>query len=255
MRLVEPEITMEVISDAKPVAIVSGGSSGIGLAFVSALCKQGYQVVTCGRDKAKLDAVEKQFPSVDTYVCDVASRDDVIKWLEAIRPVYPNVVLLVSNAGGLTRVNLQDDFLRSDINGDIYSNLCGAINFISAFLPAVTQTSGGKIIVVGSGFGIAPASYAPIYSAAKAGLHSFCKGLRLQLQGTSVSVTEVLPPVVDTPATAHRNDKKLSANTLVTATLKAAKQGRSELYLGKSRLLPYMMRIAPAITEKIAANS
>lgn len=244
------------ISNRQRVAVISGGSSGIGRAFVAKLHADGWRVFTCGRDAEKLRKLAADFPGVSWSVCDVSNRASVAAVAQAVAQGAGRVDLLVSNAGGLTEIDFTaDDIAHRDLTGDIRNNLEGAINWIAAFLPLLKNAERGRLIIIGSGYGIAPATRAPVYSAAKAGLHSLAKSLRRQLAPLGISVTEVLPAVVDTPAVAHRAVAKMPAEVVVTGALRAAERRRAAYYLGQARFLPLLMRLAPGFTEAMVAKT
>ena len=151
------------------VALVSGGSSGIGLALVTALCKQGYRVLTCGRDAAKLQRLEQKVPGVTGYVCDVSDRAAVRRLAAHVLAEYPAIDLLISNAGGLNEIDFAAADLDSvDLTADLRINLEGAIHLIAFFMPGLRRAAPASILVVSSGYALAPATRAPIYSASKA---------------------------------------------------------------------------------------
>jgi uncharacterized oxidoreductase len=238
------------------VAVVSGGSSGIGRALVAALCKEGYRVLTCGRDAAKLRQLEKEVPGVTGYVCDVSDREAVRHLAANVFDEYPAIDVLISNAGGLKEIDFAAPDLDSvDLTAELRINLEGAIHLVAAFMPGLRRAAPASILVVSSGYALAPATRAPIYSASKAALHSLCKSLRLQLKPLRISVTELLPPLVDTPAVAHRQGKKLSAEAVATAALKGLHSGAKEVCPGDVRLLPLLLRLVPNVAEGIVAKT
>ena len=237
-------------------AIVTGGSSGIGRAFVVELHRAGWQVVTCGRDQSKLIALEKDFPGVRTHVCDVSDSASVAAFAAAVLAEYPAIKLLVNNAGGLREVDFnRPDLLCLDLTQELRANLEGAIHMTASFLPALRATAPSNIIMMSSGYGLAPATRAPLYSASKAGLRSFTKALRRQLEGQGITITDVAPPSVDTPATAHYQAEKMRAEQVVQAALIGAARGRSEVYPGKARWLPWLLRLAPRAAEAIVSKT
>jgi uncharacterized oxidoreductase len=245
-----------VISDASPVAVVSGGSSGIGRAFVAQLVRENYRVVALGRDAAKLQRLAAELAGVQTEACDVSDRAAVFALARRIAQQHGAVQLLISNAGGLreldfTRANLET----ADLSSELRINLEGAIHMTAAFLPALRAAPRAAIVFVTSGYALAPATRAPLYSASKAGLRSFSKALRRQLQPLGITVTEVAPPVVDTPAVAHREVGKLSPGTVVHQTLDAVRAGRSCVYPGQARFLPLLLRLFPSLAESLVAKS
>lgn len=240
----------------RSVAVVTGGSSGIGAAFVGALHEAGWLVVTCGRDRARLERLEWRYPGVQTHVCDVADRACVAQFARALLAGVASVDLLVNNAGGLSEI----DFTRADLDAvdltaDLRVNLEGAINVTAALLPALKAAPKADLVMVTSGYALAPATRAPVYSAAKSGLRSFTKALRRQLHGSTIAVTEVVPPLVDTPAVAHRKGPKISAGQVVAETLAALRARRTEVYPGRARMLPLLLRLAPRRIEEALART
>lgn len=239
-----------------PVAVVSGGSSGIGKAFVMALRARGYAVVTCGRDQEKLRRLEAKVPGVECHAVDVSDAAAMRAFSTEVLAAHPRIDLLISNAGGLREIDFTSENLQSlDLTAEIRSNLDGAIHLISGFLPGLKRAGRASIVIVSSGYGLAPSTRAPIYSASKAALHSLSKSLRRQLAPLNISVTEVAPPVVDTPAVAHRKVAKMSAKDVVEQTLAAALKGAKEVYPGQTRFLPLLLRVAPSFAENLVANS
>ncbi len=249
-------MTEQIKTTPPPVAVVSGGSSGIGKAFVAALRERGYTVVTCGRDPQKLDRLKAEHPGVECHTVDVSDGAAMRTFASDVLAAHPRIDLLISNAGGLREIDFTREDLQSlDLTTEIRSNLDGAIHLISGFLPGLKSAGRASIVIVSSGFGLAPSTRAPIYSASKAALHSLSKSLRRQLAPLNISVTEVAPPVVDTPAVAHRNVAKMSAKVVVEQTLAAALKGAKEVYPGQTRFLPLLLRLAPSFAEDLVAKS
>ena len=161
---------------AAPVAVVSGGSSGIGKAFVAALIARGHTVVTCARDVAKVGRLEAEHPGVETHVVDVSDAAAMRALAREVLAAHPKIDLVVSNAGGMREIDFTRDDLDSlDLTAEIRSNLDGAIHLIAGFLPGLKRAGRGAIVIVSSGYGLAPATRAPVYSASKAALHSLGK--------------------------------------------------------------------------------
>ncbi len=238
------------------VAVISGGSSGIGRAFVGQLHAQGYTVVTCGRNAAKLQKLARDFPGVEAGVCDVSDTAALRAFAKDVVGRHPKIDLLISNAGGLRELDFtRDDIADQDPTEEIRSNLAGAIEWTAAFLPAVRRASPSAIVLVTSGYAMAASTRGPVYSAAKYGLRGFAKALRRQLASHRVTVTEVLPPLVDTPAVAHLSGTKLSATSVAELALAAVSKGKPEVRPGAVRWLPLGLRIAPRLVENMVAKS
>lgn len=244
------------MNDSIRTAVVSGGSSGIGKAIVTRLHADGWCVHTCGRDAVKLAALERELPGVKTAVCDVSDRLAVRAFARSVAAASPGVDLLVSNAGGLREI----DFTRSelaelDLCAELRINTEGAIHLIAEFLPGLRASARTSILIVSSGYGLAPATRAPVYSASKAALHSLSKSLRRQFAPLGIRVTELIPPVVDTPATAHRKVAKLATDVVAAQAVSGALSGRDEVRPGAVRFLPLLLRLAPRFAERIVAGT
>ena len=237
-------------------AVVSGGSSGIGKAIVARLHADGWRVHTCGRDAAKLAALQREFPGVTTTACDVSDRAAVRAFASAVSASSPSIDLLVSNAGGLREIDFTRNDLESvDLCAELRINTEGAIHLVAEFLPALRVAKTASILVVSSGYGLAPATRAPVYSASKAALHSLSKSLRRQLAPLGIRVTELIPPVVDTPAVAHRTVSKLAPDAVAADAIRGALAGREEVRPGAVRFLPLLLRLAPGLAERIVART
>jgi uncharacterized oxidoreductase len=87
--------------------------------------------------------------------------------------------------------------------------------------------------------------------ASKAALHSFTKALRWQLEGTSVRVFEIIPPIVDTAMTQGRGRGKISPETLVQEFWRDFSHDRYEMQIGKTKLLFALQRLMPSLAERI----
>jgi uncharacterized oxidoreductase len=247
---------MRLHSTTPRTAIVTGGSSGIGRAFVVSLHRSGWQVVTCGRDADKLRELARALPGIHTHVCDVGDKASVEAFVAWATSAFPGIKLLVNNAGGMRELDFtQAALLSQDLTQEIRSNLDGVIHMTAGFLPALRSCAPSHIIMVSSGYGLAPSTRAPVYSASKAGVRSFTKALRRQLKGQGVAITDVAPPAVDTPAAAGYVGKKISPEQVVELTLAAAWRGQEEVFPGETRWLPLMMRLAPRWIENLVAKT
>jgi uncharacterized oxidoreductase len=99
---------MTTVSSRERVAVISGGSSGIGRSFVAALHAEGYRIFTCGRDEQRLRRVEKDFPGVRSVVCDLADAGAIRSFAAFVQSSGPGVDLLISNAGFMRDVDFTD---------------------------------------------------------------------------------------------------------------------------------------------------
>lgn len=178
--------------------LITGGASGIGLALAKRFLERDNEVIILGRREDKLREVRKQFPKINTRTCDVASpaeREALVRWATA---TYPNLNVLVNNAGIQRRITLTEyeDWERT--RSEIAINLEAPIHLCELFYPHLSSKASAAIMNVTSGLSFTPLANVPVYCATKAALHSFTLSLRWQLKHSPVEVIEAVPPAVDT---------------------------------------------------------
>ncbi|MEH7417558.1 SDR family NAD(P)-dependent oxidoreductase [Neobacillus drentensis] len=179
--------------------LITGGASGIGLAFAERFLERGNEVIIVGRRKEKLREVKERFPSIHTKVCDVSKQEERIRLFEWAAKEFPQINVLVNNAGIQQRVNLLNpkedwDYYRNEIS----INVEGPIHLTMLFTPHLQKHVEAAIVNVTSGLAVMTGVWVPVYSATKAALHSFTTSLRHQLEETNIEVIEILPPAVNT---------------------------------------------------------
>lgn len=179
--------------------LITGGSSGIGLALAEAFLKAGNTVAICGRRRDRLLDAEGHHPELRTRICDVRDeqhREDLAEWAAN---ELPGLNLLINNAGVQRDIDFSrglGDFLAGE--NEIAVNLEAPIILSGLLIPLLAGNAPSAIVNVSSGLGFIPASRMPVYSASKAGVHAWSMALRRQLQPVGVKVFEVVPPAVDT---------------------------------------------------------
>ena len=179
--------------------LITGGATGIGWALTERFLQAGSQVIICGRRADKLQEAQQQYPQLHTHQCDVGQASERIALLEWVRSDFPQVNVLINNAGIQRRMQLtngSEDW--SESQAEIAINLEAPLHLSTLFIPHLQQQPKAAIINVTSGLAFVPGAFAPIYSATKAALHSFTMSLRHQLSGTSIKVIELVPPAVNT---------------------------------------------------------
>lgn len=178
--------------------LVTGGSSGIGLAIVECFLQAGSEVVICGRREDKLREAQARYPDVHIRVCDLedgAQRIALFDW--AVRE-FPRLDVLVNNAGIQRRFDVTQNTQWEPIQQEIAINFEAQVHLCMLFLPHLLKQEHPTIINITSGLSFVPLAAAPIYSATKAALHSFTASLRHQLAKTPIKVVEIIPPAVNT---------------------------------------------------------
>ncbi|SDC85381.1 uncharacterized oxidoreductase [Terribacillus halophilus] len=181
--------------------LITGGASGIGFAFAERFIKAGSKVIVCGRRETKLQEAKEKHPELITHVADVSSEADRANLFDWVLTNYPEVNILVNNAGIQQRYNILEANAKDDwsyFNQEIIANMEAPMHLVMLFAPYFAKKETAAIINVTSGLGFTPMAIAPIYSATKAAMHSFTVSIRHQLSDTSVQVIEVAPPAVNT---------------------------------------------------------
>ena len=225
--------------------LITGGASGIGLAITRAMVKAGARVTITGRNSQKLEAVANELPEVTGRVCDVTDDDAVIALRDELL-AEGGIDILINNAGVFKFIDVLDAPPLEEQIDEIEIDAVGPIRMIHHFLPSMLKRE-AIIINVSSGLAYVPYAATPVYSAAKAFIHSYTQCLREQLKGTSVRVVELLPPVVDTPLAEGIDTpfKRMPPETLAAALMKGLRNGKTEIAPGISTLLKWMGRLLP----------
>lgn len=183
---------------ARRVALVTGGSRGIGRALAAALTADGHAVAVTGRDEDALQAVVDAGDAVLALGGDAAAPDDVVAAVrEAERRLGP-LDLAVANAGrfatgGPLWEGDPDDWWR-----DVEVNLRGVALLAHAALPGMVARGSGRLVALGSGFGNAAAPHGSAYGVAEAGVHRLVESLARELDGTAVTAFTLSPGRVRT---------------------------------------------------------
>ena len=241
--------------------LITGGTSGIGLELALQLSSLGNKVIITGRDQTKLDAVRRQHRDLVVMESDVSDPVAVAQLQARVCGDYPQLNILVNNAGVMRKINLQDNNADlEDLSLEIDTNLNGPVWMVKQFLLHLKAQPTAAIVNVSSGLAFVPFPISPIYSATKAGLHAFTKALRVQLRNTKVQIFELAPPSTQTPLqnAFTETDVKASLNMDVKVLAKKAIQGfrndRLEIRPGASNVLNWMSRIAPAFALKLTSG-
>lgn len=235
-----------------PRTIVTGASSGIGWALSLHLAHLGVPVVAIGRDAGRLQALAEQHALIAPWPADLARVGEIDALAAQIVARFPDVGVLINNAGIQHDVRLDDaGYGSSDIQREVDVNLIAPVALTRALLPHFQGLGRACVVNVTSALAHAPKRTAAVYSATKAGLRLFTQALRVQLRGSSVRVVDAVMPLVDTPMTQGRGRGKLPADRAAQALVAGLLAGRAELHIGKARWVPALQRWAPALLARI----
>ncbi|MEW2580994.1 SDR family NAD(P)-dependent oxidoreductase [Streptomyces syringium] len=188
----------------RPVAIVTGATSGMGLVITERLAQQGLRVYVCARGEGVLAESVKSLQDrgfdVDGSPCDVSSPDQVRQFVQAAVDRFGPVDILVNNAGrsgGGATAEIPDELWFDVIN----TNLNSVFLMTKAVLTigGLREKDWGRIINIASTGGKQGVVHAAPYSASKHGVVGFTKALGLELAPTGITVNAVCPGFVETP--------------------------------------------------------
>ena len=187
------------------VAIVTGGTRGIGLAIARRLAEDGASVVVSGRDGGRLDVAVRDLEAVGAavlaVVADAARRADADRLVDATRERFGRIDVLVNNAG-ITRDQLLVRMKDDDWDQVLDTNLRGVFMMTRAVGKVMMRQKSGRIINIGSTAGAMGNPGQVNYSAAKAGVIGLTKAAARELAHWNVLVNAVAPGLIDTEMTA-----------------------------------------------------
>jgi 3-oxoacyl-[acyl-carrier protein] reductase len=184
------------------VAIVTGGSRGIGLAIAHALSSAGVGVTITGRDEGHLAAARRALESagpagVEALRADVQQHDDMAAVVETTVTRFGGLDILVNNAG-VGIFNHVAELSPAQWATVIGTNLTGVYNACHAALPRLRARGGGYIINISSLAGANPFVGGAAYCASKAGLNAFSEALMQEVRYDNIRVSYVMPGSVAT---------------------------------------------------------
>jgi short-subunit dehydrogenase involved in D-alanine esterification of teichoic acids len=183
--------------------LITGATSGMGLALAKHLHSQGKTVIATGRRQDRLSSLSATHPGIYTSCFDVSDLSTLATNLDAILENHPNIDTVILNAGIQNMFSFLDTENQhqrvNEISREVATNLTAPIVIAQHFIPFFIKAKEPRsLIFVSSGFAFIPVPYFPVYCPTKAAIHSFCVALRAQLHGSNVKIIEVVPPYVDT---------------------------------------------------------
>jgi len=182
-------------------AVVTGGSSGIGLATVRLLLGDGCRVALCGRDAARLDRAaaplrQRYGEAVVAETCDVLDKAAVAKLREAVLERFGGVDILVNNAGQ-GRVSTFADTPDEAWGEEFRLKFFSVLHPTRAFLPALERSKSAAVVVVNSLLARQPEPHMVATSALRAGVQNLAKSMSVEFAPKGVRVNAILLGIVD----------------------------------------------------------
>ena len=254
--------------------LVTGATSGVGWALAHTFAERGALVVAHGRDASRLAAVADATGGV-ALAADLAAPDG------AHRLVY-GALAAVTEAGGAplsvvvhnaavqgtyTFSNREPSDAARDAAVELVVDLVAPIQATALLLPTLREAarasrSPSAVVNVTSGLALAPKKTAAVYCGAKAGLRTFTKALRYQLEdeaaagGAVVRAVEAMLPLVDTPMTAGRETRvaKISPERAAAEIVAGLERGDDEVRVAKAAAFARLHRWVPDVAERMLRN-
>jgi uncharacterized oxidoreductase len=180
------------------IVLITGGSSGIGLALAERFLAAGSEVIVCGRREGPLAELRGKHPAIHTIVSDTGSAADRQALFTEVVARFPKLNVVINNAGIQRRVALDSGEPWADTAQEIAVNLEGPIHLSMLFISHLRAQERPVLATVSSGLAFVPLAATPVYCATKAAIHSFTLSLRHQLAATPIEVVEIVPPAVRT---------------------------------------------------------
>ncbi len=185
--------------DTAKAAVITGAAGGLGRAISTQLSALGYRLVLLDRDATALEQFAATLPRSVAITLDVSDASRVAALPCLIPSGYGPIDVLVNNAGHDIGGRLRFDAGQmEDWAAMIETNLIGLIRVTHALLPGMVARDDGHIVNIGSMSGIRLAAHMAVYSASKAGVHTFSDILRADLADTAIRVTEIMPGLTRT---------------------------------------------------------
>lgn len=242
------------------IALITGGSSGIGAATARALAGAGACPLVAGRNLSRLREVASQSGAIPLCV-DLAAPDGPEELAAAARAEAGRVDMLVSSAG-VGWAGEISDLTGAKASELITVNLLAPIQLARLLVPDMAKHGAGHLVFVSSIAGATGGRDEAVYAAAKAGLACFAESLSYEMSGHGVGVSVVVPGVVDTPFFDRRGrpygrttPTPIPAGRVARAIVSAAQHDRDVVYVpGWMKFPAWLHGTAPRMFRALATR-
>jgi short-subunit dehydrogenase len=228
-------------SSTRPLAVVTGASSGIGYELAKQFAQNGFDLLVTATGSSineAAQACEKLGVQVETVQADLATYDGVETLYNKIKATNRPVDAIAINAGvGVSGEFARETDLKDEINL-INLNVVSTVHLAKRVVKDMVERGKGRILFTSSIAAIMPGPFYVVYAASKAFVQSFSEGLRNELKDTGVSVTALMPGATDTNffERADMEDTKAGAGKKDDPA-EVAKQGFEALMAGKDHII------------------
>ena len=184
----------------RPIVLITGATSGFGLATAKKFAKHGYPIIITGRRAERLKSLSEELSeqtSVFSYTLDVTDNDAVLEFVEQLPESFKQVAILVNNAGLALGAERADKASLSDWHTMIDTNVTGLVNVTHSLLTTLSAQPTASIINLASVAANWPYPGSNVYGASKAFVAQFSRNLRSDFAGTGVRVTSLEPGLAE----------------------------------------------------------
>ncbi|MBO4820168.1 MAG: SDR family NAD(P)-dependent oxidoreductase [Prevotella sp.] len=184
------------------IVLITGATSGIGLACAKKFAENGDQLILTGRNEQRLGEIEKELVAkgakVKTLAFDVRDREKAEKSLGELPEEWREIDVLVNNAGLALGLEPEYEGCIDDWETMIDTNIKGLLLMTRLVVPGMVRRNRGHVINVGSVAGDAAYAGGNVYCATKAAVKAITDGLRIDVADTAIRVTNLKPGLVET---------------------------------------------------------
>ena len=195
-------------------ALITGATSGIGAATATKLAELGYKLLLTGRRKTRLEELANKIKASEIILAsfDLQNMGEIQNFCASHESQLKKVNVLVNNAGLAKGVDKVDEANLQDWDAMIDTNVKGLMHMTRGVLPSMVARKEGHIVNLGSVAGRWTYPGGAVYCASKFAVRAFSEGLRMDLQGKNIRVTNIEPGMVNTEFSVVRLGSKKEAD-------------------------------------------
>lgn len=187
------------MSESQKTVLITGATSGFGLATAKLLAKDGHKLILVGRRSERLEEIRKSLQAdVYTATVDVTDKKQVQEFFDSLPEGFHTIDVLINNAGLAKGMEPAQDASLDDWEVMVDTNIKGLLNVLRPTLEIMKSQKSGQIVNLGSVAAHVPYRGSNVYGATKAFVRQLSRNLRVDLFGTGIKVTNIEPGAAET---------------------------------------------------------